>query len=457
MMAVLFVLTMSAVSALGSLYRPVIGVLGYVFFAVLRPASLWFYSLPDLNYSRIIAGGMLIGWALQGFGRWRFGRAAPIVYSLLGFWVWAAIRSIGAPGPDAASAYLADITKIVLPFVVAITVLDSFHKLRWLIWSIVVAQGYLALEFNRWYFSGVNRLAYEGFGGMDNNSNGIALVTCVGLCVFIALYESKLWLRCAAFGSLALIVHSVLFSFSRGAMISLVVSAIVIVYFLPRRPIYIAGVVITIVGVAAVTGPEVMNRFTSAFASEADLDQSAKGRLELWRICVDIMLSNPLGIGSGQFPVLAPRYGLPPGRFAHSFWLQTGSELGFPGLVLIVCFYGLCVARLWKDARPRVQAVDRLAPFAARMVIASLLGFSCAAQFVSLYALEPPYYVALIGAITLKLIDHGRSGRSGGLARLAPAGTSRVEASSTAPFPASPMETPRLLRAIEGLPPPASR
>jgi hypothetical protein len=37
------------------------------------------------------------------------------------------------------------------------------------------------------------------------------------------------------------------------------------------------------------------------------------------------------------------------------------------------------------------------------MVIASLCGFAVAAQFVSLDFLEPPYYIALLGAGVLKL------------------------------------------------------
>ncbi len=39
----------------------------------------------------------------------------------------------------------------------------------------------------------------------------------------------------------------------------------------------------------------------------------------------------------------------------------------------------------------------------ARMVVASLIGFAVAAQFISLWALELPYYTAMIGAITIKL------------------------------------------------------
>ena len=56
-----------------SLYRPFYGLLIYVSFAILRPESLWHWSVPAGNYSRIVAIAVLIGWALKGFGNWRLG------------------------------------------------------------------------------------------------------------------------------------------------------------------------------------------------------------------------------------------------------------------------------------------------------------------------------------------------------------------------------------------------
>ena len=72
-------------------------------------------------------------------------------------------------------------------------------------------------------------------------------------------------------------------------------------------------------------------------------------------------------------------------------------------------FYVLCMWRCW-------IMMQRLGPNenlwyrdCAQMTIASLCGFGVAAQFVSLEALEVPYYVALLGAGTLVL--HSRQQR----------------------------------------------
>ncbi|MCI0564585.1 MAG: hypothetical protein MN733_39460, partial [Nitrososphaera sp.] len=97
------------------------------------------------------------------------------------------------------------------------------------------------------------------------------------------------------------------------------------------------------------------------------------------------------------------QYGWPPGKEAHNLWLQTGAELGFPGLSLLLAFYTLCVVRLGQLLSKREAVRDPWLRDASPMVIVSLVGFSTAAMFVSLEGLEVPYYIALIGAGVLKL------------------------------------------------------
>ena len=116
------------------------------------------------------------------------------------------------------------------------------------------------------------------------------------------------------------------------------------------------------------------------------------------------MQNNPiLGLGPDHFPLVAEKYGWPAGKEVHNLWLQTGAELGFPGLVLLLSFYGLCVVRLWSLLSERQPVQDPWFRQAAQMVIVSLVGFSVAATFVSMEGLEVPYYITLIGAGVLKL------------------------------------------------------
>jgi putative inorganic carbon (hco3(-)) transporter len=206
-----------------ALFNPFVGLLIYICFAIVRPQSLWHWSVPAGNYSRTVALALLIGWALHGFGNWNFGRARGVVFALLGFMAWMVFSSIFAFNPGMAWRNTESIAKIVLPFVVGITIIDSFDRVKTLAWVIMLSQGYVAYDLNMSYLSGHNRLTVAGFGGMDNNCNAIAMVCGAGFAFFLGLAESG-WRRWLAFIAAAFMTHAILFAFSRGGMLALIVA-----------------------------------------------------------------------------------------------------------------------------------------------------------------------------------------------------------------------------------------
>jgi probable O-glycosylation ligase (exosortase A-associated) len=389
--------------AVVSLFNPFVGLLIYICFAIVKPEFLWHWSVPQGNYSRIVAIALLAGWMFKGFGNWQFGRAKAIVAAFAGYWLWTAITSTWAIDLGVAWQELEALTKILVPFLVGITIIDSVRKLKQLAWVIVLSQGYVAYYLNECYFNGYNLLWEEGFGGMDNNCNAIAFVTCIGLAFFLGLQTEKWSLKALAFVLAGLMGHAILFSFSRGGMLALIVTGFVSFVLLPKRPKDYLMFLVAALVVVRLAGPGVVARFETTFAESGARDGSAQSRLDLWAACWDLMLKHPLGIGPNQFGLVVVDYGFPLGKLAHSVWLQVGAEVGFVGLGCLVLFYAICVARLWSLAREKRATPDPWLPVAARMVIASLVGFVVSAQFVSLKGLEVPYYVVLIGAAVLKL------------------------------------------------------
>ena len=387
-----------------ALCRPYVGLLIYVAFAILKPDALWYWSVPEGNYSRIVAIATIIGWAVHGFGAWQFGRGRGVVVALLGYSAWAALSALFATNEELAWDFVSGLCKIALPFLVGITLIDSLQRLKQLAWVIVLSQGYLALEFNRAFYAGTNTLLESGFAKMDNNSVAIALVTCVGLAFFLGLHSQRWWQKCLAWGAAALMAHAVIFSLSRGGMLALGVTGLVSFALIEKRPKQILIFIMAVLVVVRMVGPEVRARLQTAFVPVEARDASAVSRTRLWADCWDSMLEHPVfGVGPDNWPVVATNYGWPAGKEGHTLWLQIGAELGVPGLVLLLTFYGLCLVRLWPIARGRRAVCDPSMRQLAQMVIAAISGFAVAAQFVSLEALELPYYVTLIGAGVLKL------------------------------------------------------
>lgn len=395
-----------------SLVRPYTGFLVYVIFGIIKPDSLWFWAVPPGNYSRIVAIGFLLGWAIHGGGDWRFGRSGLILACLTGYWlVMLLTAGLAAQFPDLAWPQVEVMGKVVLPIIAGATLIDSVDKLQQLVWVIVLSQGYLAYEFNMQYFENPNFIGSEmGHGGLDNNGIAITMVTSVGMAFFLGLHATRPWLRILALACAGLMVHVVLITESRGGMLSLIVTGTCALILLPKKPGHMLLLALAVAGTLATSGENVQKRFMSAFASKEEGSDEGGGRLDFWKGCLKSMADTPLGVGPDQWPVTAPNYDLP-ARPAHSTWFQVGAELGIPGLACLLGFYLLTIGRLYPLIKDRYPVHDPWIRYAARMVMCSVAGFLVASQFVTIHLVELPYYVALVGASTLKIQSAPESGR----------------------------------------------
>ncbi len=403
----LFTYALTFIGSVGGLLHPFIGLLVYICFAIVRPEFMWSWSLEAGagNYSRIVALAMLVGWAARGFGKWRFGRATPIIVAMLGYWAWMVVCAMLAPDSARAWLQVESFSKIFLPVLVGMTVIENMKQIKQLVWVILLSQGFVALQLHLYYYGGYNMAAEEGFGGMDNNCLAIAMVTGVGLAFFLGMGAKEWWKKAVAFGCAGLMAHVILFSYSRGGMLALALTGCVSFFLIPKKPQHYLAFVVAILLAIRLSGPEVRERFATAFSKSDDgtHEASAQSRIELWSAAFDATLKRPMfGIGPDNWGDIAPEYGFKRGKEVHSLWVQNAAELGIPGVLLLLSFFIVCLVKLWPIARER-QKVDPWRCSLARMVFASLFGFVLAAQFVSIKYLEVPYYVALAGAAMLML------------------------------------------------------
>jgi putative inorganic carbon (hco3(-)) transporter len=407
--ALLFTYALTYGGAAASVLFPYVGFLIYVCFGILKPDSLWFWAIPQGSYSRIVAIGLLAGWVLHGMGRWEFGRAKGVIFSLLGYWAVVALSAMTAPHPDLAWPRVEALSKVFLPLIVGLTLIDSMHKLKQLMWVIVLSQGFLAYEFNLTYYTQFFLPSEFMHGGLDNNGIAITMVTSIGMAFFLGMHSARWWQRALAFGLAALMAHVVLFSHSRGGMVALIITGFACFLLIPKQPRHYLAFAVALALVLRLAGEGVQERFSTIFIGQEEGGDQGGKRLEHWAACWDSMQKHPLGVGLNHWPVTAPQYGLPLGMAAHTTWLQIGAELGYPGLLLLIGFYGICMWRLWTLTRnaptrqTQATPIDPWFQYGARMVIASLAGFFVAAQFVTVDGIELPYYITLFGAGLLKL------------------------------------------------------
>jgi probable O-glycosylation ligase (exosortase A-associated) len=404
MKGLIFTYVLTYGGAAASLYRPYIGLLIYVCFSIIKPDALWHWSVPQGNYARTVAVALLVGWVLHGLGSWQLGRARLAVLGIIGFWVWIVVAGFAAPEPPVAWRIVERLSKTLLPVLVGLTLIDSVAKLKQLAWVIVLSQGYLAFEFNLIYLSGQYNPDEFKHAGMDNNSHAIAMVAAFGLAFFLGLNSRKWWGRLAAFGAAAVMAHMIMFSRSRGGMLALIISGLAIIYMMPKQPRHYLMLVVALLIGARMAGPSVWERFSTTFASKEVRDVAAEGRLQFWRGMKEAIVEHPVvGVGPGHWPLVTTRYGIEAGKSGHSTWLQTAAEFGLPAALCLMLFYGGCILKLYPMTKETENLADPWLKQIARMVVVALVGFLIAAQFVTLYGVDLPYLIGLLGMGALKL------------------------------------------------------
>jgi probable O-glycosylation ligase (exosortase A-associated) len=415
MKALAFTLLLSYGGAAVSLLQPFYGLLIYICFAILRPETLWFWAVPQGgNYSRILAVGMLVGWALHGFGSWRLGRARAMVWGLLLFWLWSVVGAAFALHQNVAWLFVEDMSKIVLPVLVGFTVIDSLDKLNQLLWVIVISQGYVSWEMNCLYFSTSNFSfeLLEDMAGVGRAVLGTGLVCTLPLALVLVLTSRATWQRGLALVCLGLIAHTIFLTFSRGALLGLLAAGSVFAFVAPRKDQFVWALPLVVLLGFMMTGPQVWQRFGTVFSTKEERDASAESRIELWQNCLAIIPHSPLiGIGPDHFLLASKDFGWEKPKEAHNLWLQIAAELGLPGALGLLAYYGITCRRLLPLARRASD--DARVQWAAVGVLSALAGFFACSWFVTVQRLELPYYVALLGAGLVKLTDKA-SNRSAG-------------------------------------------
>ena len=395
MIGLILTLLIAYGGAVVALFRPLVGLFAYTLFSIIRPQLMFGWAGDVGQVSQISGVALLVGWALQGGGNWRLGRAWRFVILVSGYLATVALSAVFAARSDVGWGEVIERAKVVVPFIAGLSLLTDRRWLWAYAWLLVLASGYVAFEMHvAYYIDGYNRALEFGLLG-DNNSFAISMVVAVGPALFLGLATRRWWLRGVAFLCAALIMHTTIMTYSRGGLLALIITGVVVAIVMPKRPSFLLALVLAAALGVRLTGPQIAARFQTTFADEEERDGSAQSRIIMWGYCLELIGQSPLvGIGPRHFPIYANQFGLTRGKSAHSLWLQTGAEIGVPGLLFLFTFFAaamLAALRLTRSGEPRATSLGLY-------VFSGLAGFVVAAQFVSLDGLELPYYIVLVGA-----------------------------------------------------------
>ncbi|MFL5339834.1 MAG: O-antigen ligase family protein [Gemmataceae bacterium] len=416
-----FMLVMTTLGTLGVfLISPFWGVAVYYVFAILRPQHLWEWALPEgVPWSFIVAVATLVAAVMSLLGilpdmrpqpppRPSFGRAHGVMF-LFGFWVF--VTYLMAQNREVAEPWFIEYLKIFVMFAGAAILLQSVEEVKRLLLLAAVTIFYLAAEINIDYLqTGVIKVLKHGHGGLDNNGAGLLLA--MGVPIIYFLFESLTsrfrWLLPLG---VPVIIHAVLMTYSRGAMVSLALTVPLIVWrSRHRKRLAVALVLLGALMLPMMAGVQIRERFLTI--NRADEDASAQLRMQSWTAAVKIAADYPVfGVGVRNANLFSHRYGADvEGRTIHSQFLQIAADNGFVGLGI----YLLLLATVWRELRQVRRAAAYVAEEEGRLLTGLVSGIECSLAvfcvgglFLSLEVFEFPYMLILL-ASQLALITASR-------------------------------------------------
>jgi probable O-glycosylation ligase (exosortase A-associated) len=404
-----FMIVTLCAGVFGSLLRgPVWGLSIYYLYAVLRPQFFWQWTLPEVQWSFIVActvlgcvvltpPGLPAGIIARGGGK-RFTWAHRAVL-LFGFWI--GITYFTARVPAVSYPYFIEYLKIFLMFAVGTIILRTIGEI-WMLYLFAAGTlGYIACEMNDIYIRQHYLFMFRrGYCGLDNNGAGLMLAMGVPLC-FYAWEGMKSQFRWLFLAMLPPLMHGVFMSYSRGAMISLIPGALL--WLVRSRYKVKVAILLTCLAmlIPILAGKEIQARFEST--ADYNQDASAQSRLTTWKIAWQMASENPIfGLGIRNSNIFTFDYGADiPGRTIHSLYLQTAADSGFVALALYLAallMVWFSVNRVMRQTRRRTDLEGRRAYAIAAGVEGSMVVFCFGAFFLSLETFETPYIMLLLGA-----------------------------------------------------------
>lgn len=314
------------------------------------------------DYVDILLAAVLFGWFIRAnIRREKFIVSTPfnlllvvfILYTYVGLWQGSSF--LGLPSPLSFSDVRVQTWKnyVILPLLFFITVnnIKDKKRMQWLVFIMVLVILVSGLYFFQNYryigktvFREAKRMSGT-FSYLGPNEWGAFHAHYLFVILGMLLVDKqKLIKRLLFILAVLFSTYSILFSYSRGAYIALLLGLIFI--SLVKKRAFVIPLIIFMIFWQSLLPPAVVQRVNETQNEEGELESSAQKRLILWDTGIAIFQRSPLfGAGFNTLPYV----GLG-GGFAdtHNIYVKFLAEEGVIGLLIFLSILFLALMQGWK-------------------------------------------------------------------------------------------------------------
>lgn len=389
--------------------RPFYGLLVYSWLAYMRPQDMAWGPSKVMPLSLWVAAAILAGLVLA-LGRERPFTWAPETLLMAVLAGWIGLTTYLAIFPDVANVAFGRYWKAILIALLTTGMVRDRRRLRILFLVIAASIGLLAAKYGVFGLLRGGTRFDNGPGGMlnDNNTFALGLNMVLPLLLAVVATERSRLLRLAAGGMALLAILTILFTFSRGGLLTLGVVGVLLIWRSKRRLLATAVLALGLVAAVALTSGDLKEQYLERAASIRNYqqDNSALGRLNSWKVSWLVFQDYPVfGIGPNNLEMVFDQYTPRRVRFhvAHNSYLELLAECGLPGLLLFLAMLGAAFLRLERlRRRPAAPWVG----IYAGMLQASLAAYMVGSMFLNMAYFDLVYHLVALG-VSLEIAAMG--------------------------------------------------
>jgi len=172
--------------------------------------------------------------------------------------------------------------------------------------------------------------------GLGPNHFGAFISHCSAIILGLVLFDNDKKRRVLYLITLAFCLHSVFFSFSRGAYLASLATLIFLGVI--KKRILLVIVLVLVISWRTLLPTSVVDRIVTSESEAGGLEPSAAVRLDLWSSSMKLFEENPV-FGTG-FDGFKQTFVNEPLSDTHNFFLKTLCDQGVVGFVLLLMIFG---------------------------------------------------------------------------------------------------------------------
>lgn len=375
--------------------RPWVGFLAWTWISMMSPQWYTWGFAREMQWAAIVGGVTLAGLL---FARDRkpvpWNTQLVLMVVLLAYFTF---TSFFAWDPEAAWEKWKLVMKIVVMVILTTMVIYGKDRIRWLLTVIALSVGFYGIKGGIWAIATGGVYSVQGpSGGFMSMGNGIGIGLLMVVPIMLALLREQphRWQRWGFGFAAGLSTISIIFTYSRGALLGLAASAS-FMFLRSNRKLLIALALAPVIFAGVLWAPAKLFERAETIGTYQK-DNSAMQRIHTWIVAWNIAAESPVTGAGFDFDSISNRerwfrHGAPDiyqhmdfVQSAHSIYFQVLGQHGFVafGLWLFLMFSTLSKCKSLAKRTAGDPEIEWIGNYASAIRI-SLIGYMVSGAFVS--------------------------------------------------------------------------